>query len=195
MRRVYLLMAMALVSVLVTSCDVLEQVAETERFTQCEFSLTGVRITEISGIDFTKIRSASDLGVGDMMTLGQRVMNGNLPAKMEVDVRARNNNSKSAGIAGMGWKVFLDNTEFVGGQLNRSVQVMPNSAASFPITVEIDLLKMSQNKSLPKLLNMVFGMEDKAKLQEMGLSVQIKPSYKTSSGSVREFPGWVTIRP
>ncbi len=195
MRRVYLLMAMALVSVLVTSCDVLEQVAETERFTQCEFSLTGVRITEISGIDFTKIRSASDLGVGDMMTLGQRVMNGNLPAKMEVDVRAQNNNSKSAGIAGMGWKVFLDNTEFVGGQLNRSVQVMPNSAASFPITVEIDLLKMSQNKSLPKLLNMVFGMEDKAKLQEMGLSVQIKPSYKTSSGSVRELPGWVTIRP
>ncbi len=195
MRRLFFAFAVLFLTAFTTSCELLEQAAETERFTQCDFSLTGVRITEIGGIDFTNIRSASDLGVGDMMTLGQRVMNGNLPAKMEVDVRARNNNSKSAGIAGMGWKVFLDDTEFVGGQLNRSIQVMPNSAANFPITVAIDLLKMLQSKSLPKLLNMVFGMEDKAKLQEMGLSVKIKPSYKTSSGAVREFPSWVTIRP
>ena len=181
--------------VLYTSCDVLEQVAEAERFIQCDFALTGVKVVEVSGIDFTKVHDAGDLGVAEMMTLGQRVLNGNLPATLQVDIRARNNSSKQAGISGMGWKVFIEDNEFIGGHLNRSVQVPAYHAINFPVDVKVDLLNMLEQESLPKILNLVFGMEDNTKLRDLGLYVKIKPSYKTSSGSVKEFPTWITIRP
>lgn len=193
-RRIFYILVLTIMG-LMSSCELLEQVAETERFTQCQFTLTGVRITEISGVSFENVRSASDLNLGDMMTLGQRIINGSLPAKMEVDVNARNNQSKTAGISGMAWKVFIDDAEFVGGQLNRSVQVLPNHSESFPIIVQVDLLKMLQQESLPKILNMVLGMNDNTKLRELGLSVKIKPSYKTPTGSIKQMPNWITIQP
>jgi hypothetical protein len=193
-RRIFYILVLTIMG-LMSSCELLEQVAETERFTQCQFSLTGVRITEISGVSFENVRSASDLNLGDMMTLGQRIINGSLPAKMEVDVNARNNQSKSAGISGMDWKVFIDDAEFVGGQLNRGVQVLPTRSENFPIVVQVDLLKMLQQESLPKILNMVFGMNDNTQLRELGLSVKIKPSYKTPSGSIKQMPNWITIQP
>jgi hypothetical protein len=177
------------------SCDILEQVSETERFAQCNFALTGVRVVEVSGIDFNKVDQASDLGVGDMMTLGQRIFSGKLPAKIQVDVRAKNNNSKTAGISGMGWKVFIDEAAFVSGQLNRSVQVAPNSSTNFPILLNVDLMEMMKQESLPQILGIIFGMEDSSKLREMGIYVQIKPSYKTVGGAIKEFPTWITIRP
>jgi hypothetical protein len=193
-RRIFYILVLTIMG-LMSSCELLEQVAETERFTQCQFTLTGVRITEISGVSFENVRSASDLNLGDMMTLGQRIINGSLPAKMEVDVNARNNQSKSAGISGMDWKVFIDDAEFVGGQLNRGVQVLPTRSENFPIVVQVDLLKMLQQESLPKILNMVFGMNDNTQLRELGLSVKIKPSYKTPSGSIKQMPNWITIQP
>ena len=186
---------MLFMSVFTNSCELLEQVGEVERFVQCDFVLTGVRVTEISGVDFSHVKSASDLGLAELMTLGQRLFNKSLPAKLEVNVRARNSNSKPARISGMGWKVFMDESEFVGGQLNRSVEVLPNNSTNFPIVVEVDLIQMLHQESLPKLLNIVFGMSDNTKLRELGLSVKIKPSYKLPSGSVREFPSWITIRP
>jgi len=192
------ILSVVLVLLLVTgtnSCDVLEQVGETERFVQCDFSLNGVRVVEMGGIDLRNVNSASDLGLGDMMSLSQRFINGNLPATLEVDVNARNSSTKVAGIAGMAWKVFLDESEFVGGQFNQSIQVFANSSTNFPIRVQVDLIKMLQSESLPKILNLIFGMKDNTKLRELGLSVKLKPAYKTSSGAVIEFPLWITIRP
>ncbi len=194
-RKAFLFVGVLWVGFATHSCDILNQVAETERFAACDFALTGVKVTDVSGIDFTTINKAADLGVGEMMTLGQRLFSGKLPAKMQVDVRAKNSNSKTAGINGMAWKVFIDDQEFVGGQLNRAVQVAPYSVETFPIQVNVDLMEMMQHESLPKILNVVFGMDNKTTLQELGISVKIKPSYKTSTGAIKEFPTWITIRP
>lgn len=177
------------------SCDVLNQMGEIERFVQCDFALTGVKVTEISGIDFSHINKASDLGVAEMMTLGQKVFSGRLPAKIQVDVRAKNNNAKTAGISGLAWKVLIEENELVGGQLNKSVQIAPQASVNFPVAVSVDLIDLLQQESLPKILNLVFGMKNASELRELGLSVKIRPTYKTQAGALREFPTWITIRP
>lgn len=177
------------------SCDILDQMGEIDRFAQCDFALTGVKVTEISGIDFSHISKASDLGVAEMMTLGQKLFSGKLPAKIQVDVRAKNNNAKTAGISGLVWKVFIEENELVGGQLNKSVQIAPQASVNFPVAVSVDLIDLLQQESLPKILNLVFGMKNASELRELGLSVKIKPTYKTQAGALREFPTWITIRP
>ncbi|MFA5419472.1 MAG: hypothetical protein WC341_13555, partial [Bacteroidales bacterium] len=170
-------------------------VGETERFVQCEFDLTGVRVVKVGGVDFQHIRSASDLNLGDMMTLTQRLFNGNMPATLEVDVNARNHNQKIARISGLAWKVYLKELEFVGGRMDRGVEVNPNSAVNFPIQVQVDLVEMLHQESLPEMLNVVFGMHDNSKLKELGLSVKIKPAYRTATGNTNELPFWITINP
>lgn len=195
MRKFKLLVMLFLVLTLTNSCDVLEQIGETERFAQCEFDLTGVRVVKVGGVDFQHIRSASDLNLGDMMTLTQRLFNGNMPATLEVDVNARNHNQKTARISGMAWKVYLKELEFVGGRMDRGVEVNPNSAVNFPIQVQVDLVEMLHQESLPEMLNVVFGMHDNSKLKALGLSVKIKPAYRTAAGNTNELPFWITINP
>ena len=195
MKKTIHIIVLLFLSAFLSSCELLEQVSQTERFAQCSFDLIDVKVTEVSGVDFRQVRSGSDLNLGDMMSLGQRIVNGSLPAKLEVDVRAANNNSKMAGIQGMAWKVFLEENEFIGGRLNKSVQVAPHGTTTFPLVIDVDLMKMLHQESLPKLLSMIFGINDQSKLSDLGLSVKIKPTYKSATGTTKEFPNWITIRP
>ena len=60
--------------------------------------------------------------------------------------------------------------------------------------MNFDLLKLMGNNNLQQVLDLVFNINDKEKLNKLDLKLQLKPYYKVGS-EIQEYPGYITIRP
>ena len=167
---------------------------EVTKFVNCNFSVNKVQINRLGGIDFTKYSSVSDVGFTEMLSLGQKLMSGNLQANLSVDIRAKNNQSSKAAISGLDWQLFMKNEQFGTGKLNQYVEVLPGQSTDFTVNVNFDLLKLLKSENLQTILDLVMDMDNQEKLQKLDIMLKIKPYYR-SGGNIREYPGYLTIRP
>lgn len=191
MRWFYLIIFLAAFSV--SSCSLLEQSQEYERFIQCDFSLHSVEIIEVGGVDMSAIERPADIGMLQVMSLTQQLMSGSLPAKMEIKLNAKNSNNEKASIMGLDWQLMLEGNELLNGEIDRYVEVSPQSATVFPVTTTVDLLKIIETKSLDQLLNFVLSENKESKLGELGVAIKIRPHYRAGSQTMK-YPSWLTIR-
>lgn len=178
----------------VTSCDVLNQVGEVSRFAQCDFSIYDVKITQIGNLNVSKYKSASDFGFQEMLSLGQQMLTGDMPAKLSVGIRAKNNQSSKAAISGLQWHVLMKNEEYGSGKLNKYVEVLPGQSTNFTVGLDFDLLKLLKSENLQSLLDLVFDIKNKEKLAKLDILLKVKPYYKVGSNT-QEYPGFINIRP
>ncbi len=192
MKKLIVLVSFLIITV--TSCDVLNQMGEVTNFVNCNFSINKVAINRLGGVDFTKYKSVSDVGFTEMLSLGQQVIAGNLNASLYVDIRAKNNQSSKAAISGLDWQLFMKNEQYGTGKLNEYVEVLPGQSTDFTVNVNFDLLKLLKSENLQTILDLVMDMDNKEKLQKLDIMLKVKPYYK-SGGSIREYPGYITIRP
>ena len=192
MKKLIVLVSFLIITV--TSCDVLNQMGEVTNFVNCNFSINKVAINRLGGVDFTKYKSVSDVGFTEMLSLGQQVIAGNLNASLYVDIRAKNNQSSKAAISGLDWQLFMKNEQYGTGKLNEYVEVLPGQSTDFTVNVNFDLLKLLKSENLQTILDLVMDMDNKEKLQKLDIMLKVKPYYK-SGGSIREYPGYLTIRP
>ena len=192
MKKLIVLVSFLIITV--TSCDVLNQMGEVTNFVNCNFSINKVAINRLGGVDFTKYKSVSDVGFTEMLSLGQQVIAGNLNASLYVDIRAKNNQSSKAAISGLDWQLFMKNEQYGTGKLNEYVEVLPGQSTEFTVNVNFDLLKLLKSENLQTILDLVMDMDNKEKLQKLDIMLKVKPYYK-SGGSIREYPGYLTIRP
>ncbi|MBL6944970.1 MAG: hypothetical protein ISR56_11470 [Bacteroidales bacterium] len=177
-----------------SSCEVLEQISEVNRFAQCDFSIRNVQITKLGEIDVSKYKSASDLGFTEMLLLGQQLLSSELPAVLSVDIMAMNNQTSKAAISGLQWQLLMKDEQYGGGKLNQYVEVLPGHTTNFPVHVEFNLLKLLASENLQSIINLVFDIENKEKLKKLDIVLKVKPYYKYGN-SIREYPGYLTIRP
>ena len=176
------------------SCSVLEQAREYERFIACDFSVAAVDIKELAGISMADLDGPDDLGIGQMMTITQRLFSGELPAKIEVGLKATNNNTQKAAITGMEWKAMLKDEELFSGYIEGEVVVLPNSATTFPVVASIDLMRLLQSDSFQEIGGFIFSPDKKAALRKIGATLKIKPYYKVGD-NIQKYPGYLTIEP
>ncbi len=179
---------------LITSCEVLEQVGQMQRFAECNFSIANVSVNSIAGIDLSKIHSESDLDMGKMLMLGQALAQGNLPADLTVTLKADNPNTKTAAISGLDWEVLMKDVSYGSGKLNQRVEVAPDSSATFPLRINFDLLKVITSQSLNDLVAFVLDSKNKEKLKKLDVKAKIRPWYQRGS-EVKPAPAFITIRP
>jgi len=182
------------ITLITSSCDILEQMGEVATFVNCNFSVNKVRINKLGGFDFTKYNDVSDIGFTQMLSLGQQLIAGELPANLSVDIRAKNNQSAKASISGLDWQVFMKNEQYGSGKLNKYVEVLPGQSTDFTVNVNFDLLKLLTSENLQTILDLVMDMDNKEKLKKLDIMLKVKPYYKSGS-SIREYPGFLTIRP
>ena len=177
---------------LFSSCSVLEQAQNVQRFIECEFTLDNIHVVEIGGIKVSALKSPDDIGFLGMMSLTNQLFSGSLPAKLTIDLKASNNNSSMASIAGMEWKILMKEEDFLAGEINELIEVQPNSSTVFPVHVNLDILQLFQSETLPQLLNFVFSDNKAEELKKMGVGVQIKPYYRVGS-VIQKYPGYLNI--
>ncbi len=174
------------------SCSVLEQTKEYERFIECKFSVSAVEVKEIAGISMENLDNLDDLGIAQMMTITQRLFTGELPAKIEIGLRATNNNPKQASISGMEWITMLKEEELLSGYIQDEVVVPPGSSTTFTVVANLDLMRLLKSESFQDIAGFVFSNDKKAEMRKIGASLRIKPYYKVGS-NIHKYPGYLTI--
>jgi hypothetical protein len=189
-----LLITLATFTLLFTSCDVLQQASDAVQFAQCDFSIDRVGMEKVGGVSIKDIHKPEDLNPLELIGLGQQVMSGSLPVTLDVAIKAANNQSQKAGISGLDWELYMKDTRYGGGKLNRAVEVLPGQSTTFPVSVSFDLLKLVTGNNLQQILDLVFHINDKEKLKQLDLKLQLKPYYKVGS-EVQEYPGYIVVRP
>ena len=178
----------------INSCDVLQQASDVVQFVQCDFSIDHVKVEKIGGVSLANIKKPEDLGVINMMSLTQQVLAGSLSTTLNVGIKATNNQSLKAGISGLDWELYMKENKYGAGMINESVEILPYNSTIFPVTVEFDLLKLVTSDNIQQILDLVFDIDNKDKLNQLDLQLRLKPFYKVGS-QVQEYPGFITIRP
>ena len=148
----------------------------------------------MGGISLANVNKPDDIGMLNMMSLAQQVIAGSLPTTLSVGIKATNNQSLVAGISGLGWELYMKDHKYGSGMINDPVEIQPNSSTVFPVSVEFDILNIVTSSNIQQILDIVFDVENKDKLNELDLRLQLKPYYKVGT-QVQEYPGFITIRP
>lgn len=192
MRKIFVIVAF--LSIFLSSCDVFDQLGEVNRFAQCDFSIKDAQIVKLGNIDISKYKSASDFDFTEMLLLGQQLLTNKLPAVLLVNIKAVNNQSSKAAISGLEWQLFMKNEQYGGGKLNQYVEVLPEQSTSFPVNVEFDLVKLLTSENLQSIIDLAMDMDNQEKLKKLDISLKVKPYYKAGD-NIKEYPGYLTIRP
>ena len=177
-----------------SSCSILEQAQEYERFIQCDFKLANIKVLEISGVDISSATNKGDLGMMDMISITQQIFSGEFPAKLSIGLKATNNDFQKAAIAGLDWKIIMEQQEVLAGMVDQQVVIEPQSTTTFPVILEVDLIKLLRSESLPRIMAFAFGQNQFEEISKLGAEIKIKPYYNTKSG-IKKYPGYLTIKP
>ena len=189
-----LLITFTTFTLLFNSCDVLQQASDVVQFAQCDFSIDRVGMDKVGGISIKNIHKPEDLNPMELIGLTQQVISGSLPVTLDVNIKASNNQSLKAGISGLDWELYMKDKRYGGGKLNQAVEVLPGQSTTFPVSVNFDLLKLVTGDNLQQILDLVFHINDKEKLKQLDLKLQLKPYYRVGS-EVQEYPGYIVVRP
>ena len=176
------------------SCSVLEQMQEYQRFIKCNFSLSNIEVLEIGQVDLSSLKDKGDISMLDMISITNQLFSGEFPAKLSVNLKAANNDIQTASIAGLDWKILMEGQEMVSGLVDREVVVPAQSSSTFPVIVQVDLIKLLRSESLPTIMAFAFGNNQYEEISKLGAEIKIKPYYKTKSG-IEKYPGYLTIKP
>jgi hypothetical protein len=179
---------------LLYSCNFIRQTGEMKRFVECNFAVYTVEVQEINGINIVGVKNASDLGWMNILAIGQKVLSGSLPAKMKFDIIAQNSSDKPAGIAGLDYKLFLNEELITEGSLIEPINVGANSVTRFPVVADIDLVKLLNSNSSDELLDLAFGADPQTTLEQLNSRIELKPYY-LSGTELKKYPGHINIKP
>ncbi len=192
MKRILILFVFIVVSI--SSCDILNQVGEVKRFAQCDFQISIVQIVNLGGVDVSNYTSSSDFGFSDMLIIGQKLFSGKLQSKLSVDILATNNQTSKAAISALDWQLTMQNEKYGEGKIVDYIEVLPSQSTIFTVIVDFDFLKLIQSENLQSIIDLVMDIENKEKLNKLDILLKVKPYYK-SGNSIKEYPGYLNIRP
>ena len=190
----YIYILMALLIVLTTSCGMVKQINETKQFALCDFSIVEIKLIKLGNADVSEYRSANDVSLSDMLMLGQQFLSGKLPASISTDIQVFNNQNSKAAISGLSWQLFMKDEEYGGGELVQYLEVLPAQTKDFTVVTEFNLLKMLTSEDLQSILDLILDIENREKLEKLDITIRIKPYFKSGT-TVKEYPGYITIRP
>lgn len=176
------------------SCGILNQANEAKQFALCEFSIIEVKLMKLGNVDVSEYKSADDVGLPDMLMLGQQFLSGKLSAKLSADIQIFNTQDTRAAISGLRWQLYMKGEEYGSGELTEYLEVLPGQIKDFTVVTDFDLLKMLTSEDLQSILDLVLDIENREKLEKLDISIRVKPYFKSGT-TVKEYPGYITIRP
>ncbi len=172
------------------SCGVIQQGTELKSFANCDFRLESVKNTRLAGVNIQGKKSLTDLGFSDMAKVTGVIAGGTLPLTFDLNVQARNPNASLAAMNRLDWILLIDKQEMVSGVLGDRVQIAPNSMATFPVAISLDLMEVLSGKSAEALLNLAFSLAGTGSTSK--ITLKAKPTIVIGSSQL-QYPGYINI--
>lgn len=176
------LASVGLVLLAPSACATLQQIGALQ---QVDFSLRGVSQVHLAGIDFTRVRSFSDLSFAEAASLAAAVRDRDLPLTLDLDVMALNprDNHADARLVQLDWTLFLEGRETVSGMVDREVVLPRGEPIAVPVGVSLNLVEFYEGNAqdLFELAQSLAGVGGESK----EVAVEARPTVQTNLGPIR----------
>jgi len=173
-----------------SSCEVLNQVAQMATFANCKFNFNSVDHIQMLGVNLSKGMSKSDLNATQLLSLANALMNKKLPVTFNVNVDVNNPNAIAASMAKMDYIVSLNGKEVISTTMNQSVSVGPNSNSVVSIPITTDLFQLFSGESADAIVNL--AKLAGASSQPVNVGLKVKP-YISINGQQLAYPDFITM--
>lgn len=174
-----------------TSCDILEQVAQVAALQECEFEMDNVDNVKVLGIRMDNKDEISDFSFSDLAKLTAAIGGGTLPLEMDLNVKVTNPNTQTAAMTRMDWKVYLDDVHMVDGVVSDRVTIQPNGSAVVPFRAALDLNDVISGDGLDAMLNLVMNLSGHSN-EASRLKLKVKPAINVAGRAIA-YPGYISV--
>lgn len=174
-----------------TSCEVLNQVAQTVNFASCKFNFNSVDNIQMLGFNLSKGMSKTDLNITQLATLTNAIINKRLPVTFNVNVGVDNPNSIAASMAKMDYIITLNGKEVVNTSMNQSINVPANGSNVVSIPITTDLFQLFSGETGDAVMNLAFKLAG-ASSDPVQVGLKVKP-YITINGQQLAYPTYITM--
>ena len=174
-----------------SSCEVLNQVAQMANFANCKFNFNSVDHIQMLGVNLSKGMSKNDLNATQLLSLANALMNKKLPVTFNVNVDVNNPNAIAASMAKMDYIVSLNGKEVISTTMNQSVSVGPNSNSVVSIPITTDLFQLFSGESADAIVNLAFKLAG-ASSEPVNVGLKVKP-YISINGQQLAYPDYITM--
>ena len=174
-----------------SSCEVLNQVAQMANFANCTFNFNNVNQIQMLGVNLSKGMTKQDLNVSQLLSLTNALMNRTLPVTFNVNVDVKNPNSIAASMAKMDYIVSLNGKQVISTTMNQSVSVPANSTNTVSIPITTDLFQLFSGESADAIVNLAFKLAG-ASSEPVNVGLQVKP-YISINGQQLAYPNYISM--
>lgn len=181
-----------IVILIVSSCSVLNQTSEIASFARCEFRIDSARNMKLGGVNIQDKHSISDLGIMDMAKIAGVIAGGTLPLTFDLNIGAKNPNARLAAMNKLDWILIIDDNEMTRGILNQRIEIPASAVTSFPVAMNVDLMKSLNGKSRDALINFALNLGGTGS-RPTRIKLKAKPTIMVGTTPI-EYPGYITIR-
>lgn len=174
-----------------TSCEFVNQVAQTVNFASCKFNFNSVDNIQMLGFNLSKGMSKTDLNITQLATLTNAIINKRLPVTFNVNVGVDNPNSIAASMAKMDYIITLNGKEVVNTSMNQSINVPANGSNVVSIPITTDLFQLFSGETGEAVMNLAFKLAG-ASSDPVQVGLKVKP-YITINGQQLAYPTYITM--
>ena len=158
MLKIKHLIVIVLVTLGLSSCVILQQMAQMANFANCDFKFASVSDVQMLGININKDMSRSDLTFGQVLLLTNSLLNKTLPVSFNVNLDVTNPNSSPASMVKMDYIVSLNEHQVISTTSNNSMNVPANGTDIISIPISVDLFQVFTGETGEAIANLAFKL-------------------------------------
>jgi LEA14-like dessication related protein len=174
-----------------SSCEVLNQVAQVANIVNCTFNFDSVNQVKMLGINLSKGMTKTDLNATQLLNLANALMRRELPVSFNANVNVNNPNSIAAAMARMDYILTLNGKQVISTTMNNGMNVPAGSSSVISIPITTDLFQLFSGESAEAILNLAFKLAG-ASSDPVNVGLKVKP-YISINGQQLAYPDYITM--
>lgn len=191
MLKIKHLILIVLVTLGLSSCVVLQQMAQVANFANCDFKFASVTDVQMLGININKNMTRDDLTIGQVLLLTNSLINKTLPVSFNVNLDVTNPNSSPASMVKMDYILSLNTREVLNTSSNNSISVPANASNIVSIPVSLDLFQVFTGETADAVTNLAFKLAG-ASSDPVNVQIKVKP-YITVGDQQLAYHDYITL--
>lgn len=184
-----LFIGLAVVSMMATSCSVLNQLMGVANLVNCSYNLKDVQNVYVAGVNVKDVTNGN-ISAADVMKLSAALLQKNVPLTMDVNVNVTNPTTSSAALTTMDWICEIDGKQFANGTSNKTYTINPNATTTVPLAVSTDIYSMFSKDGINALKNFVGSFQNDGTNSKV--AIKIKPSVNVG-GVLIPTPNYINL--
>ncbi len=184
-------LALFLITIGITSCDVLNQVAQIANFANCKFNFESVDQVKMLDVQLSRGMTKNDLNITQLATLTNAILKKQLPVSFNVNLNVNNPNTIPAALTKMDYILTLNGKEVVSTTLNKSINIGANSSSVVSIPIQTDLFQLFTGESVDAIVNLAFKLAGVSS-NPVNVGIKVKP-YISIGNQLLPYPDYISL--